>query len=316
MQLSFRHGECNPTATASAILEHLGTKADGNLIAVDCDDTLFDGNIEMPVVIQRLMSVDQWGYNHATFKQLLCPLDFMALIRDHRQTPNAPQNTARIEQLGRDLLRLYAEIQRSKPALQSDKESFALKMHYFDEAMMQWNIFFSRERIAFSPVHRMRWFAGEKVTDVIEESQKVHNSTNQGIVLNSPNEDSLFVDLHPAERTDVRGLLQTLREAMNQRLMVVLTASNQHLVAARINRSIFKGELDMVVGSTMREIAGRSTAAMSSALTPSAKARKANEIATLSGQKVVPRIAIGNKPQDSPLGELAESNGGVFVVVS
>lgn len=319
MELSFKHGDCNPAGAASSILEHLGPKAEDSLIAIDCDNTLFYGNIETPVVTQRLMSVDQWHYNHAVFKQLLCPLDFKALISANRQNPNAPQNTARIEQLGRDLLMLYSEIQGHKPALQVDKESFALKMHYFDEALMEWNLFFSRAGIAFSPVHRMRWFAGEQVDEVAEATKKVHENVKQGIELQSPDEESLFVDFHPEVNHNVRELLRRLRAKIKRKLMVVLSASNQRIVATGINRSVLQRDIDLIIGSTMVERGGRMTAAMNVPLTPGAKVRVAKELAALSKGKlppITPLITIGNKPQDSPLGDLAESNGGVFVVVS
>ncbi len=303
----------SPELAANEILEHLAHRREGTLIAVDCDDTLFQGNIEMPVVIQRLLSVHEWTYSQEAFTAILCNSDFKSLINTHRNSGGAPHNISRLEQLAKDLLKLYWEIKKSPEPDQEKIETFALKIHYFDEALMEWNRFFSRSGVTFSPIHRIRWFAGEKVEKISEDTQRVIDDTRQGIVLNCEGETSLFVDFHPEENPVVRLMLEKLRAEIKNKSIIILSASNQQIVTTRINHSLLRGRIDGIIGSTMEERNGRNTAFMEQALSPSVKARIAKQLEQ--ANKLVTRIAIGNKPEDSPLGAIAESNYGVFVVI-
>ncbi len=303
----------SPELVAQEILDHLAHRKEGTLVAVDCDDTLFQGNIEMPVVIQKLLSVHDWQYSQEAFTAILCNSDFKSLINVHHNSAGAPNNIGRLEQLGKDLLKLYCEIKKSPKPDQGKIETFALKMHYFDEALMEWNRFFSRSNLTFPPVHRMRWFTGEATNKISEDTESVMADTRRGVTLNCDGEKSLFVDFHPEENEIVRLILRKLQAEIQRKSIIILSASNQQIVTTRVNHSRLRPSISGIVGSTMQERNGRNTAFMKQALSPRTKVMVASELGAASG--LVTRVVIGNKPEDYPLGAIAETNHGVFVVV-
>jgi hypothetical protein len=324
-------------------------KREKGLVATDMDGTLFENDLGKLVFVEKLSKPQDWQMNPSIFDRLLIPEDYRSLLqRGSKNFINGlnPDECKKVLLLRDDIIELYKKLYEMKrdskqiDVLHPIANEFAMKMikldgffMIMDSVLMKW--------FEGMLLMRTRFYAGSNKRHVAHLTRQVmrrkngHKSILKLGVHTSNKKERITKqrlngkDLGGDEKIDrivheiepVRHIIMDLfGKGMNVR---VITTNLKQIASTAMEESSYKdlmnqycgGHLPIVASTLQNDDNGKFKPDINNLpMFGEEKKRILHHLQQRMRHRVM--CALGDSPKnDTPMGEIALHNGGVFVVV-